>query len=51
LEGMGLRDAIYILENKKLKVKSEGKGRIYWQSVNAGNKVVKGSTVLIKLKV
>ncbi|MEZ4984789.1 MAG: PASTA domain-containing protein [Saprospiraceae bacterium] len=31
--GMGLRDAIYILENRGLKVKTEGAGRVVRQSI------------------
>jgi len=36
--GMGLRDAIYLLENKGLKVKYDGVGRVTKQSIKPGTK-------------
>lgn len=51
LEGMGLRDALYLLENKKLKVMATGKGRVYWQSVSAGSPIQQGKTILLRLKI
>lgn len=51
LIGMGLRDAIYCAENRKLKVRYIGKGRIYWQSIPQGSKIDKGSSIIVKLKI
>ncbi|NQW42020.1 MAG: transpeptidase family protein [Bacteroidetes bacterium] len=47
--GMGLRDAIYLLENRGLKVISEGYGAVSSQSIIAGSNIIKGSTIIIKL--
>jgi cell division protein FtsI (penicillin-binding protein 3) len=49
LVGMGLRDALSILENQKLLVKVVGRGVIRKQSLVPGTKVVKGSTITIEL--
>lgn len=49
VKGMTLRDAIYILENKGLKVEYTGKGRVSSQSQPAGSKVLKGTQISIKL--
>lgn len=51
LDGMGLRDAINYAENKNLKVISSGIGRVYWQSLKPGSKVIKGNLLIIKLKI
>ncbi|MFL5729715.1 MAG: penicillin-binding protein [Cytophagaceae bacterium] len=45
VSGMTLRDAIYILENKGLRVKYSGKGRVAEQSLPAGSKLGKGMTI------
>lgn len=49
--GMGLRDAIYLLEKSGLRVSFSGKGSVVSQSVPAGTKVVKGELIRIDLKV
>ncbi len=49
LIGMGLRDALTILENQKIGVKVIGRGVIKKQSLTAGTKVFKGSTITIEL--
>ena len=46
---MGLRDALTILENQKIGVKVIGRGVIKKQSLTAGTKVFKGSTITIEL--
>ncbi len=48
VKGMGLRDAIYILENKGLKVTVSGLGKVRQQSVPAGRKI-KGQTIHLTL--
>ncbi len=48
VKGMGLRDAIYILENKGLKVTVSGFGKVKRQSVPAG-RTIKGQTVHLTL--
>ncbi len=47
--GMGLKDAVYLMENKGLKVMASGRGRVFGQSVLAGNTFIKGQTVTLFL--
>jgi cell division protein FtsI (penicillin-binding protein 3) len=47
--GMGLRDAVYMLESVGLKVTVTGKGKVATQSLLPGTSVSKGSTVTITL--
>lgn len=47
--GMGLRDAIYILENAGLHVRVIGRGSVVSQSIPAGSTFRKGQTILIEL--
>jgi cell division protein FtsI (penicillin-binding protein 3) len=49
LVGMGLRDALTILENQKITVKVIGRGVIKKQSLAAGTRVMKGTTITIEL--
>ena len=47
--GMGLKDAVYLMENKGLKVMASGRGRVFGQSLLAGNTFIKGQTVTLFL--
>jgi cell division protein FtsI (penicillin-binding protein 3) len=47
--GMGLKDALFILENKKVKVVARGKGKVTSQSVSAGMPLAQGQTVMVQL--
>jgi cell division protein FtsI (penicillin-binding protein 3) len=47
---MGLRDALYLLENRGLKVQVQGYGHVVYQSLLANAKVVKGATILLQLQ-
>ena len=49
LVGMGLKDALVILEGQKLEVRVIGRGVIRKQSLAAGSKVSKGTSILIEL--
>lgn len=49
VQGMGARDAMYILENAGLRVKIIGKGLVRRQSLEAGSKIQKGTQVIIEL--
>ena len=49
LKGMGLKDAIFILENMGLNVKIKGKGVIANQSIPAGTHITKGTEIIIEL--
>lgn len=47
--GMGLQDAIYLLENAGLRVVPVGKGRVKRQSIPAGSPFRKNQSILIEL--
>ncbi|MBI4931265.1 MAG: transpeptidase family protein [Bacteroidetes bacterium] len=47
--GMGLKDALYLLENAGLKVKIIGSGAIKRQSINTGTKFYKGTELILEL--
>ncbi len=49
VNGMGLRDALYILENSGLHVTVSGNGKVVAQSLQAGNKITKGQRIHIQL--
>jgi cell division protein FtsI (penicillin-binding protein 3) len=49
LSGMGLRDALYLLENLGIDVVSKGHGKVIYQSVPAGQNITKGLIVELKL--
>jgi cell division protein FtsI (penicillin-binding protein 3) len=49
VKGMGLKDAIYLLENMNLKVVAKGMGKVSQQSLAAGIAVAPGQTVYIDL--
>jgi cell division protein FtsI (penicillin-binding protein 3) len=48
--GMGAIDAVYLMESCGLYVQLQGKGRVVSQSILNGQKVEKGSTVVLKLR-
>jgi len=50
VSGMGIRDAIYLLERNGLKVKVSGVGVVGWQSVPAGDPLPKDRLIAIELK-
>ena len=50
IKGLGLKDAMYMIENSGLKCVYSGTGHVVSQVPKAGDKVLKGSTVTITLK-
>ncbi|MNL70464.1 PASTA domain protein [compost metagenome] len=48
--GMGLQDAIYLLENAGLRTVARGKGRVVGQSIAAGAQIIKGNTIGLELR-
>ncbi len=48
--GMGLRDALYLLESRGLKVHFTGKGTVRSQSIPAGREIASGHMVSLTLK-
>jgi cell division protein FtsI (penicillin-binding protein 3) len=49
VQGMGLRDAIFVLENAGFKVIPVGQGKVKNQSVAAGTQYQKGQFITIQL--
>jgi cell division protein FtsI (penicillin-binding protein 3) len=49
VKGMGLRDALHLLENMGLKVSVNGKGKVTSQSIAPGSTLAKGLTVVLDL--
>lgn len=49
LYGMGIRDAIYLLENRGIRVSFHGIGRVKGQSVQSGQPIIKGSSIHLTL--
>ena len=49
VRGMTLRDALYLLENKGMKVQFTGRGRVLRQSLEPGSRAIKGSYITITL--
>ncbi len=49
VRGMTLRDALYILENRGLKVRTYGKGRVQKQSISPGTEFRKGNQIFLSL--
>ncbi|RSK33857.1 penicillin-binding protein [Hymenobacter metallilatus] len=50
VQGLTLRDALFLLENRGLRVRSLGTGRVKAQSVAAGSAVRRGTTVVLQLE-
>lgn len=49
VRGMGLRDALYLLENLKMKVTPKGIGKVKMQSVEPGTAVTKNQMISLNL--
>ncbi len=50
VRGMGLKDALFILESRGLKVRFTGQGAVTQQTISAGTRIVPGTAVTITLK-
>lgn len=50
VRGMGLKDALFMLESRGLKVGFRGEGAVYSQTIAAGRKISRGATVNIALR-
>jgi cell division protein FtsI (penicillin-binding protein 3) len=46
---MGLKDAIYLLENAGLTVEVKGKGKVVDQSIQAGTRVREGDRIILTM--
>lgn len=49
VQGMTLRDAIYLLEKNGLRVSVQGKGRVSEQSLSPGTRISKGARIYLQL--
>lgn len=49
VKGLGLKDALYLLENIGMKVIVKGRGKVVNQSIPAGTTIMKGFTVFVEL--
>jgi cell division protein FtsI (penicillin-binding protein 3) len=49
VKGMGLKDVLFLLENRNVKVLARGRGKVFAQSVSAGVPLLKGQTVVVEL--
>lgn len=47
--GMDLKDAFYVLENKGLKIRYVGEGKVKSQSIEKGKSILRGQTVALEL--
>ncbi len=47
--GMGVRDALFLLENSGLNVKISGKGSVTKQSIDPGTRIQRGQKIVIEL--
>ncbi|MFC2151270.1 penicillin-binding transpeptidase domain-containing protein [Bacteroidota bacterium] len=49
VKGMGVKDAVFILENLGLSVELQGRGTILKQSIETGSRVSKGDLVILEM--
>ncbi|HQW85976.1 MAG TPA: penicillin-binding protein [Flavobacteriales bacterium] len=49
VQGMGLRDALYLLENRGLRVQVTGAGMVRRQSLTPGHRFTPGTTIMLEL--
>ncbi len=49
MKGMGLKDAVFFLENKGLKIAVQGRGKVISQSLPAGTNINKGQKITLFL--
>ena len=48
---MGLKDAVFLLESKGLRVEADGRGTVRGQSLQAGSIIRKGSVVILNMSI
>jgi len=47
--GLGIQDALFLLENNGIRVKVYGSGTVSHQSINPGEHFLKGQTIELQL--
>ena len=50
VNGMGAKDAVFLLESRGLRVQLQGRGKVKSQSIKAGTHLVKGQTISLTLR-
>ena len=48
---MGLRDALYLLESRGLKVEADGRGTVRQQSLPPGSTLSRGGIIVLKMSI
>jgi cell division protein FtsI (penicillin-binding protein 3) len=48
---MGLKDALYLMESKGLKVEADGRGTVRQQSLLPGSQISRGSVVKLDMSI
>jgi cell division protein FtsI (penicillin-binding protein 3) len=48
--GMGLKDALYLLEERELRVSVRGRGRVISQSITPGTKVLPNGNIILEMR-
>jgi cell division protein FtsI (penicillin-binding protein 3) len=46
---MGLKDALYLLEERGLRVSVRGRGRVISQSLTSGSKVLPNGSIILEM--
>jgi len=49
VKGMGVTDAVYLLEHNGMRVSVRGRGKVKSQSVRAGSRIQRGQSIVLKL--
>ena len=49
VKGMGLKDAVYMLETSGLQVRVQGRGKVQSQSIQPGTTIIKGQNIILQL--
>ena len=49
VEGLSLRDAIYLIENFGYRIRTSGRGKVMNQSPRPNSQMAKGGTITIRL--
>jgi cell division protein FtsI (penicillin-binding protein 3) len=50
VKGMGAKDAVYLLEERGLRVNLSGRGSVREQSLHAGSRILRGQTIVLTLR-
>jgi len=49
--GMGLKDALFLLEEREMRVSVRGRGRVVSQSISPGARVTPNGNISLELKI